>query len=682
MKVYPSQSIRNVGIVSHQGAGKTSMTECLLFNTGASSRLGKVDEGNTVADYHPEEIKRKITINTSLVACEWRNHKINLMDTPGFSDFFGEVMGVLRVSDTLLTVFDAVAGVEVSTEIIWELADQMNIPRIAFINKMDRENADFYRSLDSMKERLTKQIVPVQLPIGSEASFKGVVDLIEMKAYQYEAGGKASEIPIPAAMQDDCDAYREMMIEASAEGDDELTMKYLDGETLTQEEIVSGLKAGVLAGNLVPVLCGSALKNYAMDRCLNFIVDYAPNPLERIADKDAESKPVAALVFKTMADPFVGRINFFKVYQGTFKADTLLFNPRKEIEEKVSQIYTMQGKAQLPLSEFKCGDIGAVAKLSQTNSGDTLTTKTSGIVLEDITFPHPTLTVAIEPKTKVDEDKLGAGIHRLLDEDPTLRVEKNVETKQTLLTAMGEAHIDIVVERLLRKFGAEVKVVEARVPYRETIKGSVTHVEGKHKKQSGGHGQFGHIYIDMAPSPDSNFEFTETVFGGSVPRQYYPAVEKGVREAMQEGILAGYPVTNIKVNLQDGSYHPVDSSEMAFKIASHLAFRKACEMAKPVLLEPMMNIEIRVPDHFMGDIMSDMNTKRGRILGMEKDGKVQLIKAHAPLSEMYRYAIDLKSITQGRGNFSMTFDRYEEMPLMLAEKIIAAHKAEKEKEKE
>lgn len=681
MKVYPSQNIRNVGIVSHQGAGKTSMTECLLFNTGASSRLGKVDEGNTVADYHPEEIKRKITINTSLVACEWRNHKINLLDTPGFSDFFGEVMGTLRVSDCLLTVFDAVAGVEVSTEIIWEIADQMNIPRIAFINKMDRENADFYRTIDSMKERLSKQIIPVQLPIGSEAAFKGIVDLIEMKAYQYENGGKVTEIPIPADLQDDCDAYREMMIEASAEGDDELTMKYLDGEALTQEEIVNGLKEGILAGNLVPVLCGSALKNYAIDRCLNFIVDYAPNPLERIADKEAESKPVAALVFKTMADPFVGRINFFKVYQGIFKADTMLYNPRKEIEEKVSQIYTMQGKTQLPLAEFKCGDIGAVAKLAQTNSGDTLTTKNSGIVLEGITFPNPTLTVAIEPKTKGDEDKLGAGIHRLLDEDPTLRVEKNVETKQTLLTAMGEAHIDIVVERLLRKFGAEVKVVEARVPYRETIKGSVTHVEGKHKKQSGGHGQFGHVYIDMSPSAEK-FEFTESVFGGSVPRQYYPAVEKGVRESMQEGILAGYPVTNIKVNLQDGSFHPVDSSEMAFKIAAHMAFRKACEMAKPVLLEPMMNIEIRVPDHYMGDIMSDMNTKRGRILGMEKEGKIQVIKAHAPLSEMYRYAIDLKSITQGRGTFSMTFDRYEEMPLMLAEKIIAAHKAEKEKEKE
>jgi len=682
MKVYPSQSIRNVGIVSHQGAGKTSLTECLLFNTGASSRLGKVDEGNTVADYHPEEIKRKITINTSLVACESRGHKINLLDTPGFSDFFGEVKGVLRVADCLLTVVDAVAGVEVRTEILWELADLDNIPRVAFINKMDRENADFYRTVEAMKAKLTKQIVPVQLPMGSEASFKGMVDLIEMKAYQYDNSGKSTEIPIPAEMTDDCDTWREMMVEAAAEGDDELTMKYLDGETLTQEEVVRGLKGAILAGSLVPVLCGSALKNIGADRCLNFLVDYAPNPLERLKDPEAAGKPVAALTFKTMADPFVGRINFFKVYQGSLKADTVLYNPRKEIEEKVSQIYSMQGKTQLPLPEFLCGDIGAVAKLAQTNSADTLTTKTSGIVLEGIDFPVPTLTVAIEPKTKVDEDKLGTGINRLLDEDPTLRVEKNVETKQTLLTAMGEAHIDIVVERLLRKFGADVKVVEAKVPYRETIKGSVTHVEGKHKKQSGGHGQFGHIYIDMEPWPEAPFAFTESVFGGSVPRQYYPAVEKGMREAMTEGILAGYPVTNVHINLQDGSYHPVDSSEMAFKIASHLAFRKAAEMAKPVLLEPMMNVEIRVPDQYMGDIMSDMNTKRGRILGMEKEGKMQVIKAHAPLSEMYRYAIDLKSITQGRGTFSMTFDRYEEMPISLAEKVIAAAKAEREKEKE
>ncbi|MEL7567663.1 MAG: elongation factor G [Dehalobacterium sp.] len=680
MKVYPSESIRNVGIVSHQGAGKTSLTESMLFNSGATSRLGKVDEGNTVADYHPEEIKRKITVNTSLVACEWQNTKINLLDTPGFSDFFGEVKGALRVSDCLLMVIDAVAGVEVSTEIVWDLADQKDIPRIAFVNKMDRENADFIKALDSMREKLTKQIVPVQFPIGSEADFNGIVDLIEMKAYKYGANGKASEIPIPGELMSDVETYREMMIEAAAEGDDEITMKYLEGEELTNEEIIAGLKAGISAGNVVPVLCGSALKNIGADLLLNVLKDYAPAPLERIEDKDAQTKPVAALVFKTMADPFVGRINFFKVFQGTFKGDSYAFNTTKEADEKVSQLFTMQGKTQMQVPEFKFGDIGVVAKLAQTNTGDTLTTKDSGVVLEGVDFPIPTLTVAIEPKSKGDEDKLGNAINRLLEEDPTLRLEKNVETRQTLLTGMGEAHIDITIDRLQRKFGVEVKTMEAKVPYRETIKGSATRVEGKHKKQSGGHGQFGHVYIDLAPSTEGDFEFTESIFGGSVPRNYIPAVEKGIREAMVEGILAGYPVTNLKVNLQDGSFHPVDSSEMAFKIAASLAFRKACEQAKPVLLEPVMNVEILVPDQFMGDIMGDLNSKRGRILGMEKSGNLQSIKANVPLSEMYRYAIDLKSITQGRGSFTMEFARYDEVPSSLADKIIAAAKEEKEKE--
>lgn len=680
MKVYPSENIRNIGIVSHQGAGKTSLTESMLFNTGTTSRLGKVDEGNTVADYHPEEIKRKITVNTSLVACEWKDAKINLLDTPGFSDFFGEVKGALRVADCLLMVIDAVAGVEVSTEIIWDLADENDIPRIAFVNKMDRENADFTKALDSMRDKLTKQIVPIQFPIGAEASFNGIVDLIEMKAYKYEGSGKASEIPIPGDLMSDVETYREMMIEAAAEGDDELTLKYLDGEELTNEEIINGLKLGIASGKVVPVLCGSALKNMGADQLLNVLVDYAPSPLDRVEDKSVQTKPMAALVFKTMADPYVGRINFFKVYQGTFKGDTYAYNTRKEADEKVSQLFSMQGKTQIQVSEFKFGDIGVVAKLAHTNTGDTLTTKDSGVVLEGVDFPIPTLTVAIEPKSKGDEDKLGNAINRLLEEDPTLRLEKNVETRQTLLTGMGEAHIDITIERLQRKFGVEVKTKETRVPYRETIKGTATKVEGKHKKQSGGHGQFGHVYIDVAPFPDGDLEFTESIFGGSVPRQYIPAVEKGVRESMVEGILAGYPVTNIKVNLQDGSFHPVDSSEMAFKIAASLAFRKACEQAKPVLLEPIMDVEIKVPDQFMGDIMGDLNSKRGRILGMEKSGNLQVIKANVPLSEMYRYAIDLKSITQGRGSFTMEFARYEEVPSSMADKIIAAAKAEKEKE--
>lgn len=678
MKVFPSTQLRNVGLVAHQGAGKTSLAEAMVFNTGVTTRLGKVDDGNTVSDYHPEELKRKSSVNTSLLACIWQDHKINVLDVPGFSDFFGEVSSTLRVADSLVMVFDAVAGVEVTTEIIWELADERNTPIIGFINKMDRENADFFKAIDTMKQSLTRQIVPVQLPIGKESSFNGMVDLISKKAYKYE-NGKASETAIPDAIAADVEKYREMLIEAAAEGDDEITMKYLDGEELTIDEIILGLKEGVKNAKVVPILCGSALKNIGADKLMDLLVDYAPSPLAYL-DESAAAKPVASLIFKTMADPYVGKISMFKVYSGKMKGDTLLYNANKSVDEKVSQLSTMIGKNQEPLPEFNLGDIGVVSKLAQTTTGETLTTKDSGIVLEGIDFPIPTLTVAISPRTKGDEDKLGNAINRLLEEDPTLRYEKSVATKQTLLTGMGEAHINIVIDRLQRKFGVEVDQIEVKVPYRETIRGTAQTVEGKHKKQSGGHGQYGHVKIDISPDPENDFTFEEKIFGGSVPKQYIPAVEKGMRESLTEGILAGFPVSNIKITLVDGSYHEVDSSEMAFKIAANLAFKKACELAKPVLLEPVMDVEILVPDQYMGDIMGDMNTKRGRIMGMEKQGKRQLIHAQAPLTEMHRYAIDLKSITQGRGKFTMKFARYEEVPGNIAEKIIDKAKAEKENE--
>ncbi len=676
MKVYPSQKIRNVAIVAHQGAGKTSLTEGLIFNTGVINRLGKVDEGNTVADYHPEEIKRNITVNTSLVACEWQDHKINILDTPGFTDFFGEVEGSVRVADSLVMVMDAVAGVEVSTELIWDLADEKQVPIIVFINKMDRENADFYKVLDSLPKMLSRHTVAVQLPIGQEAAFSGVVDLITRKAYKYD-NGKAVEIAIPENMADDVEHYREVLIEVAAEGEDDITIKYLDGEELTDEEIVTGLKAGIAGGKVVPVLCGSALKNIGVSTLADFLNKYAPSPLNKL-DEALAKKPTALFVFKTLADAFVGKISLFKVYQGTLKGDTVLFNPNKEIDEKLGQLSTLQGKTSVQVSEINLGDIGIVAKLTQTGTNDTLAAKNLDIKFEPIDFSTPTLRVAIAPKSKGDEDKLGNAIARLLEEDPTLRYEKNVETKQTILTGMGETHINIVMERLQRKFGVEVNTIDLRIPYRETIRGTASHVEGKHKKQSGGHGQFGHVFIDMEPCYDRDFVFEEKIFGGSVPKQYIPAVEKGIRESMVEGILAGYTVSNIKVTLTDGSYHDVDSSEMAFKIAANLAFKKACEQAKPILLEPVMDVEILVPDQFMGDIMGDMNSRRGRIMGMEKFGKVQKIKAQAPLAEMVRYSIDLKSITQGRGKFTMTFSRYEEVPGMIADKVIAAAKAEKE----
>lgn len=678
MKVYSSAQIRNVGIVGHQGCGKTSLVEALVYNTGVTSRLGKIEDGNTVADYHPEELKRKSTVNTSLVACEWRDCKLNVLDTPGFSDFFGEVMSTLRVADSLVMVLDAVGGVEVTTEIIWEQADEQKTPLIAFINKLDRENADFYRTLSAMQDQLTRQIVPVQLPIGKEAAFDGVVDLITLKAYKY-ANGKVSEIPVPSDMQADVEHYREMMIEAAAEGDDEITMKYLDGEELTTEEIILGMKEGVRLGKVVPVLAGASTKCLGTDKLMDLLVDYAPSPLATL-DASAASAPPALLVFKTLADQFVGRISMFKVYSGKVKGDCNMYNTNKSADEKVGPLSTMQGKTAIPLPEVNLGDIATVAKLSVTVTGDTLTTKDSGIVLDGIDFPEPNLTFAIVPKTKGDEDKLGNAINRLLEEDPTLRFEKNAETRQTLITGMGEAHLNIVIDRLQRKFGVEVYPVDVKVPYRETIRGTAQNVEGKHKKQSGGHGQYGHVKIDIAPDPDNDFTFEEKIFGGSVPKQYIPAVEKGMRESLAEGILAGFPVSNIKITLVDGSYHDVDSSEMAFKIAANLAFKAACAQAKPILLEPVMDVDILVPDQYMGDIMGDMNTKRGRIMGMEKQGNRQLIHAQAPLSELHRYSIDLRSITQGRGKFTMKFSKYEEVPANIAEKVIAAAKAEKENE--
>jgi len=676
MKVYSSVHIRNVGFMSHVNAGKTSLTEALAYNTGATKRLGKVDEGNTIADYHSEEIARKVTVNTSLVACEWQNTKINILDTPGLSDFFGEVKSVLRVADSLVILLDAVAGVEVRTEIIWDLADIDNTPRFAFINKMDRENANFYNTVSSMQENLTKQIIPIQLPIGSADQFKGIVDLLNMRAYHYDGRGKPTTIAIPEEMLDEVNNYREKLIEAAVESDDELTMKYLEGEELSTGEITRGLKLGILNCSIVPILCGSALLNIGCDLLLDVLVDYAPNPLERIDDSQIASKESASLIFKTIADPYVGRISYFKVLQGVFHGDSFYRNANKSTDEKVGQLFTMQGKIQMQIPELHFGDIGAIAKLAQTSTGDTLTTKDSNVIFSGINYPIPTLTIAIEPKTKVDEDKLGNAINRILEEDPTLRLETNLETKQTLLTGLGEAHIDIIIEKLKNKFGVEVEKYPPKVPYRETIRGIAKRIEAKHKKQSGGAGQYGHVFIDISPYPDGELEFDQKVFGGAVPKQYFPAVEKGVREAMSRGIIAGYPVTNVKVTLVDGSYHSVDSNEMAFKMAGIQAFKKGFKEAQPVILEPFNNIEIEIPEEYMGDIIGDLNSKRGRILGMEPKGKYQVVKAQAPLSEMHSYTIDLKSLAHGRGSFNMEFSHYEELPINLAEKIITETKAE------
>jgi elongation factor G len=668
LKNYETGQIRNLGVVAHGGAGKTSLVEAMLYNTGVLSRLGRIEDGTTVSDYHPEETARQVTIHTSLVPCEWNGTKINLLDTPGFSDFIGEVKGALRVSDAAMFVVSAVDGVEVQHEVIWEIADDYNLPRIVFVNKMDRENSNFDKVLEDLQSKFKANFVPVQIPIGSFNTFAGVVDVINEKAYTGDGKGKETEIP--AELADDLAAYREKLIEAAAEGDDDLTMKYLEGEELTPEEIKDGLKKTIAMGKVVLVLAGSATKNTGVFQLMNVVADYLPAPKE-------EDGPMAALVFKTIADPYVGKMNFLRVFSGKFKSDQVVYNSKKEKNEKIGNVLYVRGKTSVQTDVVPCGDLAVVVKLQDTATGDTLCHKDKPVVLEGIDFPTPTLTVAIAPKSKNDEDKLGDAVFKVLEEDPTLRVEKNTETKQTLLIGMGELHLNIMLEKLKRKYGVDVVMTDPKVPYRETIRAKVE-VEGKHKKQSGGRGQYGHVWIRFEPNPEEDFVFAEEVFGGSVPRQYFPAVEKGLREVMTEGVLAGYPTTGVKATLYDGSYHTVDSSELAFKIAASLAFKKGALQAKPVLLEPIMNVEVTVPDNFMGDIISDFNTKRGRVLGTEPLGKQTVIKATVPLSEMYRYAIDLKSMTQGRGSFTMEFSSYEEVPARLADDIIKKAKAEAE----
>lgn len=661
MKGYTAEKIRNVAVVAHGGAGKTTLVEAMLYNTGALTRFGRVEDGTTTADYHPEEIKRKFTIHTSVVPCEWHGYKLNLLDTPGYADFIADVKGALRVSETALFVICAVAGVEVQTEAIWDYADQAELPRLVFINKLDRENASFDRVLENLKEKFKANFVPFTLPIGTAEAFKGVVDVIGGKALF--SNGHPEEAEIPADMVDTAAAVREQIIEAAAEANDELLTKYLEGEPLSDEEIRRGLRQALALRKFVPVLCGAAGGNVGVIPLMQTLLDYAPAP------EGGEDKPLSALVFKTLADPYVGKMNFVRVFTGVLTADAPLYNSTKDRSEKVGQIFFVRGKNQQPTDTVAAGDIAVLAKLQETGTGDTLCGKDNPVRLPGIEFPEPTLSVAIAPQSKGDEDKLSNAIARLVEEEPTIRVTKNTETKETILTAMGEMQLDIIQERLKKKYGVDVLMKPPKTPYRETIRTAVK-VEGKYKKQTGGRGQYGHVWLRLEPYAEGEFKFGEEVFGGAVPSQYFPAVEKGVREAMQEGILAGYPVTGVSVVLYDGSYHPVDSSELAFKIAASMAFKKGMEQAKPVLLEPIMSVEVLVPETFMGDVISDLNTKRGRILGMEPEGKRTRIRALVPLAELTRYAVDLKALTQGRGSFHMDFSSYEEVPAKLAEEII------------
>ena len=685
MKEYKGDKIRNVAVVSHGGAGKTSLVEAFLFNSNAVTRLGKVDDGTATTDFEPEEMKRKVTISSALAPVEWKEHKVNFIDTPGKADFVAEVHSALRAADSVLVTLCAAAGVEVETEKAWQYAEDLGLPRIAFINKMDRENADFDAVVETMKAKFGNSVVPIQLPIGSEDSFKGVIDLVRMKAYM------PKETEIPADMQETAELARTMLMETAAEADDDLLAKYLDGEELTSDEIHTGLIKGMEQTKIFPVLCGSAYKNMGIAPTLDAIIAYVPSPEKRVVTgvhpqtkADVERKsgdPFAAFVFKTTADPFVGRLSFIRVFSGQIKPDSTLYNASKEKSERIGNIFTMRGKHQDPLTVANAGDIAVVAKMQETSTGDTLCDKDKHVVFDPISFPKPMYTMCLEAKNKGDEDKIGNALHRLMDEDHTFRTKKDTETHQLLVYGMGELHLDIMAERMKRKFGVDVKLSKPKVPYRETIRGSVK-VEGKHKKQSGGHGQFGHVWIQMDPlPPGGNFEFVDSIFGGAVPRQYIPAVEKGVRDTLAHGVLAGYPMVDVKVTLVDGSYHSVDSSEMAFKVASALAIKKGAMQAKPVLLEPICNIEVHMPEASMGDVIGDLNTRRGRIQGMENIGKGRgIVRAQVPLSELFTYSMNLRSITQSRGKFDMNFSHYEELPQRMADEIIANAKKDKVEE--
>ncbi len=694
MKKYASENIRNVALISHGGAGKTSLTEALLFTSGAVNRLGKIESGTTTTDFDPDEIKKKVTINVGLAPLEWDGVKVNLLDTPGYFDFIGDVLGALRVADSVVTVVCAVSGVEVGTEKVWGYANDFKLPRFVVINKLDRENADYEGTLEQLRTHFGLNVAPLQMPIGKEADFKGVVDLVTQKALLFSDDGmKIKEEDIPGDLSVPARELREKLIEAIAEADDSLLEKYLEGEMLSDEEITQGLRQGVLEGKIIPVLCGAATKNFGIQPLLDLIKRYLPSPLDqkeikgRLPGKEEEvtrklspSESLSAFVYKTLADPYVGRINFFRVYSGTVKPDSQVYNSTKDITERFGQVFAMRGKNQIPMEEVVTGDIACVAKLQSTATGDTFCDRSHLIVFPALKFPDPVISFAVEPKTKGDEDKVMSGLSRFLEEDPTFKLERRAETKQTIISGLGELHLEIVVSRLAQKFGVEVDFSTPKIPYKETIRGQ-SRVEGKHKKQSGGRGQFGHVYLELEPAETGQgLVFENKIFGGSVPRQYIPAVEKGVREAMDEGVVAGYPVVDIRVRLVDGSYHTVDSSEMAFKIAASQAFKKGMEQAGAVLLEPILNVEVIIPEVFMGDIMGDLNSKRGRIQGMEPEGGLQKIRAQVPMAEMFKYSIDLRSMTQGRGFFSMAFSHYEDVPHMVAEQLIAALKAAKEAE--
>ncbi len=683
MKNYTVDKVRNVTFLGHGGSGKTTLTEALLFTTKVTKRMGSVEDGNTVSDFDKEEINRKSSIGTSIIPIEWHEHKYNFLDTPGYFDFVGDVFGALRVSGGAVIMLDASSGVEVGTEKAWNFTEKRNMPKIMFINKMDKENVNYVKLIKEIKDTFGKKIAPFCIPIGEGGEFKGFVNVVDMKGRVYN-GSLCEDAPIPPEMAQRVKPIRDMLIEAVAESDEDLMMKYFDGEEFTNEEIHEGLRKGVIAGEIVPVLVGAVQKCIGIHTLMDMIYDYFPTPKElnegvylgEMPDsgeaterKVLPDEPFSAFVFKTIVDPFVGKISLFKVYSGELKKDMEVVNATRDEKERISSLFLLRGKEQLEVDRVIAGDIGATSKLQYTQTGDTICDKEHPIAFGQMNLPKPALFMAIEPKAKGDEEKIYSSLHKLMDEDPSFTVERNQETKQTLLGGQGSMHIQVITSKLKNMFGVDVTLEKPKVAYRETIK-SVATVQGKHKKQSGGAGQYGDIHVKFEPSNES-FVFEEKIFGGSVPKQYIPAVEKGLIESCEKGILAGCPVVNIKATLLDGSYHAVDSSEMAFKMAAHIAFKKGMEQASPVLLEPVAHVEIYIPDEYMGDIMGDMNRRRGRILGMEpNEAGYQKVIAEAPQSEMFEYATELRSMTQARGWFNMRIDRYDEVPTQIAVKII------------
>ena len=695
MKTYDSSKIRNIVLLGHQGSGKTTLAEALLFVSGVTTRMGSITEGNTVCDFEPEEIKKTISVSLALAPFEWRGHKVNLLDAPGYADFVGEAQAAIRVADAAVLVVSAVDGVQVQHEALWRLAKNAGVPRFVFVNKLDRERADFHAVLAQLSDRLGSGFAPVDLPLGEEHEFHGIVDVLTEKAFSYDATGKATESEMAPDVQDECRQLHTRILDSVAETDDELLERYLGGEELTAQEIAKGLHNGVCESTVFPVLVGSATKLIGLDRLADILVEMAPTPPERGAPvgvkpgteepeerEPTPSAPLSAFVFKTISDPYVGRISLFKVLSGTMRPDSTVYNPAAGSDERIAQLFTLRGKHQEPLSEVVAGDIGAVAKLAHTHSGQTLCDKSAPIVYEELEAPDRVLAKAIVPRTKGDEDKLMTALSRLHEEDPALLVERNPETHQTLILGTGEAHLDIAMERLSRKYGVEVQEIPLRIPYRETIAGPGKGL-GRHVKQSGGHGQYAVCNLEIEPlERGKGFEYVDKIFGGAVPSQFIPSVEKGIQKTLSEGAVAGYPVVDLRVTQVEGKYHPVDSSDMAFQIAGSLGFRDAVANAGVMLLEPIMDLEVLVPDSYLGDIMGDLNSKRGRIQGTESvGGGRQLVKAKAPMAEIARYAIDLRSMTGGQGTFRSTFSHYEQVPPHLAEKIIAEAKQAKEPSK-